>query len=92
MEIVEHLPSIGYVLFHHRNDSDQHLFSVREQCKVIGKEELDGLYANVNTTEMYVAVTLGEELDATLVKCSKKAFTQYTRYDAQYASIESLQE
>ncbi len=92
MEIVEHLQSIGYVLFHHRNDSDQHLFSVREQCKVIGKEERGGIYANVNTTEMYIAVTLGEELDATLVKCSKKAFAQYTRCDAQYASIERLQE
>lgn len=92
MEIVEHLQSIGYVLFHHRNDNDQHLFSVREQCKVIGKEERGGIYANVNTTEMYVAVELGEELDATKVKCSKKACTQNTRYDAQFASIESLQE
>ena len=92
MEIVEHLQSIGFVLFHHRNDNDQHLFSVKEQCKVIGKEELGDLYANVKTTEMYIAVELGEELDASQVKCSKKAFTPNTRYDAQFASIESLSE
>ena len=90
MEIVEHLQSIGFVLFHHRNDNDQHLFSVKGQCKVIGKEELGDIYTNVKTTEMYVAVELGEELDAMQVKCSKKAFTQTTRYDAQFASIESL--
>jgi hypothetical protein len=90
MEIVEHLQTIGFVLFHHRNDNDQHLFSVKSECKVIGKEELGDYYANVKTTEMYVSVQLGEELDASKVKCSKKAYIPNTRYDAQYASVESL--
>jgi hypothetical protein len=90
MEIVEHLQNIGFVLFHHRNDTDQYLFSVKSDCKVIGKEELGDCYANVKTTEMYVSVQLGEVLDASKVKCSKKAYTPNTRYDAQYATIESL--
>ena len=80
------------MLYHHRTDNNQHLFSVKGHCKVIGKDELGDLYANVKTTEMYIAVELDEELDATQVKCSKKAFTPSTRYDAQFASIESLSE
>lgn len=26
VEIIEHLSELGYILFHHRNDTDQHLF------------------------------------------------------------------
>ena len=80
------------MLYHHRTENNQHLFSVKGQCKVIGKEELSDLYANVKTTEMYIAVELVEELNASQVKCSKKTFTPSTRYDAQFASIESLSE
>ena len=34
MEIVEHLQTIGYVLFHTRKDTDRHLFAIKGSCSV----------------------------------------------------------
>ena len=93
MDIVQHLPSIGFVLFHHRNDNDQHLFRIDGECKVIGTNEVDAdRYKNVSTTEMYLRVDIDvtEELDSSQLQCSKKTYKPTTRYDAQYASIEDL--
>lgn len=93
MEIVENLKSIGYVLFHHRNDDDQHLFAIQGDCAVKEKSEIEeDRYKSVNTTEMYVVVDLDTttELDSTNIRSSQKEFTQKTRYDAQYAVINEL--
>ena len=93
MEIVENHKSIGYVLFHHRNDDDQHLFALQGDCAVKEKSEIEeDRYKNVNTTEMYVVVDLDTttELDSTNIRSSQKEFTQKTRYDAQYAVINEL--
>ena len=93
MEIVENLKSIGYVLFHHRNDDDQHLFAIQRDCAVKEKSEIEeDRYKSVNTTEMYVIVDLDttSELDSTNIRSSKKEFTPKTRYDAQYAVIKEL--
>ncbi len=40
MEIVENIAHIGYVLFHHRSDESQHLFSVQGACEVKAANEL----------------------------------------------------
>lgn len=93
MEIVEHLQNIGFVLFHHRNDTDQHLFRIKNDCKVITAEEVEAdCYKNVSTTGMYLSIDFDttKELDSSSVQCSKKACKKTTRYDAQYATIESL--
>lgn len=93
MEIVENLKSIGYVLFHHRNDDDQHLFAIQGDCAVKEKSEIEeDRYKSVNTTEMYVVVDLDTttELVSTNIRSSQKDFTQKTRYDAQYAVINEL--
>ena len=90
MEIVENLKSIGYVLFHHRNDDDQHLFAIQGDCAVKEKSEIEeDRYKSVNTTEMYVVVDLDTttELDSTNIRSSLKEYTPKTRYDAQYAVL-----
>ena len=92
MEIVSNIQDIGYVLFHHRNDNDQHLFAVNGSCRVARVEELEqepNRYRNVSTTEMYVVVDLviEHELNATIIKSSEKPYTPKTRYDAQYYKI-----
>ena len=95
MEIVENLKSIGYVLFHHRNDDDQHLFAIQGDCAVKEKSEIEeDRYKSVNTTEMYVVVDLDitSELNSTTIRSSLKEYTPKTRYDAQYAVITELTE
>ena len=92
MEIVEHLDTIGFILFHHRSNEGQHLFQVKGSCAVKSDNEIeDDRYRNVTTTDMYIVVDFElHELDSTKVDCRKKAFTRQTRYDAQYATIEDL--
>lgn len=93
MEIVENHKSIAYVLFHHRNDKDQHLFAIKGTCSIKDTSEIEeDRYKSVSTTEMYVIVDLDttSELDSTNIRSSKKEFTPKTRYDAQYAVIKEL--
>jgi len=93
LEIVEHLSTIGYVLFHHRNTIGQHLFAVKETCKVVSSGDVEqDRYKNVNTTEMYLSVDIDTsvELDASIIDSTKKEWTKATRYDAQYSVINEL--
>ena len=95
MEIVEHLDTIGYVLFHVRSKKDegQHLFRVSKDCVVKPDAEIEqGRYKHISTTGMYLVVDIEtkEELDANKVHASKKSFSPMTRYDAQYATLEEL--
>lgn len=93
MEIVENLSSIGYVLFHHRNTTGQHLFAIKGYCKVIGSEEIESdRYKNIGTTDIYLAVDIDTsvELDLSTLDSSKKKFTKSTRYDSQLATKTEL--
>ena len=93
MEIVEHLSSIGYVLFHHRNTIGQHLFAIKDSGNVISSEDVEtDRYKNVNTTEMYLAINIDTsiELDASNLDSTKKGYTPKSRYDAQYSKINEL--
>ena len=93
MEIVEHLSVIGYVLFHHRNTLGQHLFAVKNTCKVVSANEIEAArYKNVNTTEMYLSIDIDTsiKLDASTLDSSKKEWTNATRYDAQYSNIVAI--
>ena len=95
MEIVENLCSIGYVLFHNRSNSDLHLFSVRNACKIVAHQDLEeGRYQNIKDKELYVTVDLDNlsELDCHNLHAPRKAFTPETRYDAQYATINELKD
>lgn len=93
MEIVEHLSTIGYVLFHHRNSIGQHLFAVKNACNVVSSGNVEpDRYKNVNTTEMYLSVDIdiSAELDASNLDSTKKEYTPKSRYDAQYAVMNEL--
>lgn len=93
MEIVENLSTIGYVLFHHRNATGQHLFAVKETCKVVSSGDVEqDRYKNVNTTEMYLSVDIDTsvELDSSKLDSTKKGYTPKSRYDAQYFTMELL--
>ena len=94
MKIVEHLSSIGYVLFHHRNNTTgQHLFAIKGVCKVISSEDVEpDRYKNVTTTEMYLSINIDTsiELHTSNIDSTKKEWTKATRYDAQYAVINDL--
>lgn len=93
MEIVEHISNIGYVLFHHRNASDQHLYSIKGACQIVLSSEIEAdRYKNVSTTQMYVNVDIdtSTDLDELSLDSTKKAYTRETRYDAQYSTIEEL--
>ena len=93
MEIVENISSIGYVLFHHRNILDQHLFAVKSVCKVISTNDVEECrYKNINTTEMYLAVDIdtSSEINNLSLDSTKKEFVNTARYDAQYSTIEFL--
>ena len=93
IEIAENLQSIGYVLFHTRKDVGQHLFRVKSVQLIKSVDDLPvDIYKNVSTTEMYVVVDIDTfyEMDSTGIRSSKKAYTQNTRYDAQYLNINNL--
>ena len=93
MEIVENLKSLGYVLFHHRNDNDQHLFAIDGDCVIQHSAEVEtDRYKSVNTTEMYIVVNLNlsSELDSSRLCSTRKDYTPTTRYDAQYSRLDML--
>lgn len=93
MEIVEHLATIGYVLFHHRNNDEQHLFAVKGSCHVISASDIEtDRYKNVGTTEMFISVDLDTsvEIDASHLNSAKKDWDIQTRYDAQYTTVANL--
>jgi hypothetical protein len=94
MDIVQHLSSLGFVLFHHRNDNDQHLFRIENECSVISPDQVDeDRYRHlIKDIEIYLCVDIDstKELDSSQIHCSKKPYEKTTRYDAQYASIEEL--
>lgn len=93
MEIVEHLSSIGFVLFHQRKTEGQHLFAVKNTCQVVSSDDLDSdRYKTVSTTKMYLSVDIDTsiELDATTIDSTKKVCTKETRYDAQFATFNAL--
>lgn len=93
MEIVEHLSSLVYVLFHHRNTTGQHLFAIKSACSVVSAGDVESdRYKNVRTAEMYISVDIdtAKELDASTIDSTKKKWTKATRYDAQYAVITEL--
>lgn len=93
MEIVEHLSSIGFVLFHQRKTVGQHLFAVKNTCQVVSSDDLEpDRYKNVTTTEMYLSIDIDTsiELDASTIDSTKKVCTKATRYDAQFATLNTL--
>ena len=93
MEIVENISNIGYVLFHHRSDNGQHLFSVKGSCVIKAADELEAdRYKNVAGKDLYVSVDIDTtelssgNLHASMIKPASKE----TRYDAQFARLSEL--
>lgn len=94
MDIVENLSNIGYVLFHHRSDNDQHLFSVKGTCTIKAAGELeDDRYKNIGNKELYISVDIdttelpSDNLHASIIKPASKE----TRYDAQFTWLSDLE-
>ena len=93
MEIVEHLSSIGYVLFHQRSIIGQHLFATKGECKVTSSVDIEkDRYMNIKNQEIYLSIDLDTsvELNASSLDSTKKEFTNQTKNDAQYASVNDL--
>lgn len=93
MEIVENISRIGYVLFHHRSDNGQHLFSVKGACVIKAADELEAdRYKNVAGKDLYISVDIdttdlsSNNLHASMIKPASKE----TRYDAQFARLSEL--
>ena len=93
MEIVENISSIGYVLFHHRSDNGQYLFSVKGACVIKAADELESdRYKNVAGKDLYISVDIDTtelssgNLHASMIKPASKE----TRYDAQFARLSEL--
>ena len=94
MDIVENISNIGYVLFHHRSDNDQHLFSVKGTCIIKAAGELeDARYKNIGNKELYISVDIDTtELPNDNLHASKiKPASKETRYDAQFAWLSDLE-
>lgn len=94
MDIVENISNIGYVLFHHRSDNDQHLFSVKGTCIIKAAGELeDDRYKNMGNKELYISVDIDTtELPNDNLHASKiKPASKETRYDAQFAWLSDLE-
>lgn len=94
MDIVENLSYIGYVLFHHRSDNDQHLFSVKGTCTIKAAGELeDDRYKNIGNKELYISVDIdttelpNDNLHASIIKPASRE----TRYDAQFAWLSDME-
>lgn len=93
MEIVEHLSSIGYVLFHHRSSNGQHLYAVNDVCRVIQFEKVEqDRYKVFQDKSLFIAVDadFSIELDSSSIDSTLKKFTKTTRYDAQFAFINDI--
>ncbi|MFV0397678.1 MAG: restriction endonuclease [Bacteroidales bacterium] len=93
MEIIENLQQLGYILFHHRTDVEQHLFALKKGALVKAADELDNsIYRNISTTEMYLLVEFmsANEIDSSHIHSTRKSYTPKTRYDAQYITLQEL--
>jgi hypothetical protein len=91
-EILDHLPSIGYILFHTRNDAGKHLFALSAPCELKTMDEVDHLYRNIKTADRFLHVKFQNdfELMADTLHPKNKECIPTTRYDSQYATIEEL--
>lgn len=102
MDIVSNLKSIGYILFHHRNDEDQHCFRVEGKCQVVSANDMGDVYVNLqkevqhDQPNLYIltAFDSANELDASALHSSRipyvKGHVGNTRYDAQYCTLAEL--
>lgn len=90
-DIIDNLGNIQYLLFHTRNDANQHLFSV-ESCSLISKEEANKYSPNVKTGIQYVLVSFRNdfELMSESLHSSQLPYQSTSRYDAQYCTLQQL--
>ncbi|MGL5227414.1 MAG: hypothetical protein ACRC77_04445 [Bacteroidales bacterium] len=93
VEIIENIKDIGYILFHHRSNTNQHLFKIKGRCTIESKDEIDeNIYKTINTAEMYIKVPFESnlELESIQIDSTKKTYNKNNRYDAQYITWEEL--
>lgn len=102
MDIVSNLKNIGYILFHHRNDADQHCFRVEGDCLVTSANELGEVYVNLqkevqrDQPNIYILAQFDgkKELDSTALHSASIPYVTghvgNTRYDAQYVTLADL--
>ncbi len=104
MELLSNAANIGYVLFHTRHITGQHLFKLKESVKFVPKNSIPDEYyptvknpAQPNPDEEIVYlyalldIDMTDELEASTLNCQNKPFaSQKERYDAQYSTIKYL--
>ena len=90
--IIDNLSSIGFILFHTRNDEGQHLYRVEKPCQIMVADEIDkNIYKNIKTTSLYAVIEFNNiEIDSSSLHSGKAHFEKQTRYDSQYIDIEYI--
>lgn len=102
MDIVSNIQNVGFVLFHHRNDIDQHLFRIIGECKIQSANDIDNVYVNLqkevqeDQPNLYISIRFDteNELDSSMIHSTNISYVMgkvgNTRYDAQYATLAEL--
>lgn len=90
--IIDNRDSIGYVLFHIRKDERQHLFVVDSASRIVGRDQIGGVFSNIKTTDRYLIVRFRPELElpSDMLHSSKIPYEKIARYDSQLATLEDL--
>ncbi len=90
--ILENISSIGYILFHTRNDKNQHLFAIVSPCTIKTDNSLDkAIYRNMKEKEFYLIVNFNnQELDSSALHSANAPYTPTSRYDAQFITLSAL--
>lgn len=94
MKILENIQSIGFILFHNREDKGQHLFALTSNCTVHPQSMKDSkdVYCNILNGEMYVVAEFDPkaELDSSNIKSSRAPFNKESRYESQFARLKEI--
>jgi len=102
MDIVSNIKNVGFVLFHHRNDIDQHLYRVEGECMIQSANDISDVYVNIqkgvqeDQPNLYVLVKFDSvnELDSSAIHSTNIPYVMgkvgNTRYDAQYTTLAEL--
>lgn len=90
--IMDNIASVGYIMFHTRNDEGQHYYKLEKPCQIMVTSEInENIYKNITTTSLYAVIEFdNNELDSTFLHSSKAPFEKATRYDSQYIIKEAL--
>ena len=105
MKLLEHLESIGFILFNKWNAASQHLFRLTEKPRVVPKPNIPDEYINIRNRKktddipdeidylyLLLNIEMSDELDSSSLDCQrcKLPSGDPSRYDAIYTTLKKL--